>query len=310
MSLDGPRPGAVSGETVSDTAAFCRVVEAGSFTAAAEALGLSKGAVSKYVSRLEARLGVRLMNRTTRRLTLTEAGEAFYRRAARALEELGAAEQEVTDQADRPRGHLRVSVPTFYGAEILSRRLGAFHHRYPDISLELVMENRFVDLVEERFDVAVRMSAPRDSSLVMRKLAEIPVVICASPDYIARCGRPERPEDLREHECLIYTVAPRPHEWVMASRRGPRYTVAVDGSIRTNDDHTIRQAAKDGCGILRMPRLFVQDALDAGELIQLWPDGTSPGVTLALVYPSRHELPAKVRAFVEFMAEACSLTPP
>lgn len=290
-------------EPQSDTAVFVRVVEEGSFTAAAEALELSKGAVSKYVSRLEARLGARLLNRTTRRLTLTEAGEVLYRRASRALAELSDAEQEVSEHAGRPRGQLRVSAPAFYGAEILSRHLSEFHRRYPDISLELSLENRLVDLVEERFDVAVRMSAPKDSSLVMRKLADIPVVMCASPDYLRRHGKPQVPEDLRNHECLIYTLSPRPHEWIFFSKAGQRFAVTVRGSFRFNDDHAQRQAALDGLGILRMPKLFLDDAIERGELVQLFPDEASPNVTLAVVYPSRHELPTKVRVFVDYLAE-------
>lgn len=287
---------------VSDTAVFVRVVEAGSFTAAAAALELSKGAVSKYVSRLESRLGARLLNRTTRRLTLTEAGHAFYGRASAALAELGAAEQEVGEHAGSPHGHLRVSAPTHYGAEVLSRHLCDFRRRYPAISLELALENRLVDLVNERFDVAVRMSAPRDSSLVMRRIADIPVICCASPAYLERHGRPAAPEDLREHECLIYTMVPRPHQWTFEDADNRSYAVPVHGSLATNDDRTLRRAARDGVGIVRMPKLFLERAIERNELVQLWPDATFPVVTLAAVYPSRRELPSKVRVFVDFVA--------
>lgn len=291
-------------EPVSDVAVFCRVVEAGSFTAAADALGLSKGAVSKYVRRLESHLGVRLLNRTTRRQTLTEAGEAYYRRAIAALAELDEAGREAADRSAQPGGLLRVSAPTFFGAEILARHLGAFHHRYPRIRLDLVLGNRFVDLVEERFDVAVRMSAPRDSSLVMRRLAEIPLVICAAPAYLRRHGHPQAPEELRDHECLIYTGSARPFEWLFPTAGGQRVNVPVNGAIHTNDDHTLRQTALDGCGIVRMPRMFLADALERGDLVQLWPERQTPMVTLAAVYPSRRQLPAKVRAFVDFLV-AC-----
>lgn len=289
--------------SVDDMVVFCRVVEAGSFTAAAERLSLSKGAVSKAVSRLEAGLGARLLHRTTRRQTLTEAGEAFHARASRAIEELEEAAREVGEHADRPRGHLRISAPTFFGAEILSRHIGDFRRRYPEITLEVVHSNRFVDLVSERFDTAVRISAPVDSSLVMRKLAEVPMVFCASPAYLDRYGRPEAPEDLREHDCLVYTGSAKPHEWMAFGGDGQPITVAVDGGLHTNDDHTLRQAAIDGCGIVRMPRLFLRDAIDSGELIQIWPDDAARAVTLAVVYPSRRELPAKVRALVDFLVE-------
>lgn len=290
-----------------DIVVFCRVVGAGSFTAAAERLGLSKGAVSKAVSRLEANLGVRLLHRTTRRQTLTEAGESFYGRAARVIEELEEAAREVGEHADRPRGHLRISAPTFFGAEILSRHIGDFRRRYPEITLEVVHSNRFVDLVEERFDAAVRISAPVDSSLVMRKLAEVPMVFCAAPGYLERRGCPERPEELRGHDCLIYTGSAKPHEWIVFGDGGKRLAVAVDGGLHTDDDHTLRQAAIDGCGIVRMPELFLHDAIARGELIQIWPDDTAPPVTLAVVYPSRQELPKKVRAFVDFMVEVAGV---
>lgn len=289
--------------SVDDMVVFCRVVEAGSFTAAGERLSLSKGAVSKAVSRLEASLGVRLLNRTTRRQTLTEAGAAFHARAAQAIDELEEAAREVSEHADRPRGHLRISAPTFFGAEILSRHLGDFRRRYPEITLEVVHSNRFVDLVVERFDAAVRISAPVDSSLVMRKLVEIPMVFCAAPAYLERHGRPETPADLHRHDCLVYTGSAKPREWMAFDGDGQRITVAVDGGLHTNDDHTLRQATIDGCGIVRMPRLFLLKAIESGELIQIWPDAAAPEVTLAVVYPSRRELPAKVRAFVDFLVE-------
>lgn len=265
-----------------------------------------RDAARKYVSRLEERLGARLLHRTTRRLSLTEAGETYYRRAARALAELAEADQEASDHAGRPRGHLRVSAPSFFGATVLAHRLGAFHRRYPDITMDLVLSNRLVDLVAERFDCAVRIAAPRDSSLVQRRLAAIPVVTCAAPAYLERHGRPETPGALREHACLIYTLDTESRTWTYFRDDGSEYPVAVDGPLHINDDHTLRRAALDGLGVLRMPRLFLQDALDRGDLVQLWPDHTGPSVTLAVVYPSRHELPAKVRAFIDFMVTICA----
>ncbi|MBL39545.1 MAG: LysR family transcriptional regulator [Xanthomonadales bacterium] len=282
---------------------FCRVVEAGSFTAAGDALSLSKGAVSKAVSRLESALGIRLLHRTTRRQTLTEAGAAFHARAAQAIEALEEAARDVSEHADRPRGHLRISAPTFFGAEILSRHVGEFRRRFPEIMLEVVHSNRFVDLVAERFDAAIRISAPVDSTLVMRRLAEVPMVFCAAPAYLQRHGRPGSPAQLGDHECIIYTGSAKPREWTALDADGQPLTVAVNGGLHTNDDHTLRQAAIDGCGIVRMPRLFLRDAIAAGELEQIWPDNAAPTVTLAVVYPSRRELPGKVRAFVDFLVE-------
>lgn len=289
--------------SIDDIQVFCQVVDTGSFTAAGEALGRSKGAVSKAVSRLEADLGVRLLHRTTRRQTLTDAGERFQARAAPVLEELAGAMREAREQADRPSGHLRVSAPAFFGSEILSRLVGGFRERYPDITLELRCSNRFVDLVAERFDAAIRIAAPEDSSLVMRKLADIPMVFCASPDYLDRHGRPDAPADLSQHHCLIYTGSARPREWLALDAEGQTHRIAVNGPIHTNDDATLRQAAIDGIGICRMPKLFLGDALDDGRLVQIWPDGRAPAVTLAVVYPSRRELPAKVRAWIDFLVD-------
>ncbi|MDX1625671.1 MAG: LysR family transcriptional regulator [Wenzhouxiangellaceae bacterium] len=291
------------GAPVGEVQAFRSVVEHGSFTAAAESLELSKSAVSKYVSRLERRLGVRLLNRTTRRQTLTEAGEAYFRRVSRALDELARADREVAEQADRPRGRLRVSAPTFFGGELLAPRIAGFLERCPDVTLEIVHSNRFVDLVEERFDVAIRIAAPRDSALVIRPLAEIPLVLCAAPGYLERFGRPRRPDDLADHRCLLYSLAERPDIWTLPDSDGTPTRVAVRGGLRTDSDHVLRRAAIDGAGIARLPRLFVADALAGGRLEALWPDRPAVSVTLAAVFPSREDLPAKTRAFVDYLVE-------
>lgn len=289
--------------SIDDVQVFCQVVETGSFTAAGEALDRSKGAVSKAVSRLEASLSVRLLHRTTRRQTLTDAGERFYARATPVLEELFDATREVREQADRPSGVLRVSAPAFFGSEILSKLVGQFHERYPDITLELRCSNRFVDLVAERFDAAIRISAPEDSSLVMRKLADIPMVFCAAPSYLERNGKPETPADLSQHQCLIYTGSARPREWLVLDSDSEPHTVAVNGPIHTNDDATLRQAAIEGLGIVRMPKLFLRDALADGRLVQIWPEDAAPAATLGVVYPSRRELPAKVRVWIDSLVE-------
>lgn len=290
-------------QTLSDTAVFVRVVQEGSFTAAAASLDLSKGAVSKYVSRLESELGARLLNRTTRSLTLTEAGKDFYDRASRAIEALEEAAEDVTEQAGVPRGHLRVAAAPFYASEILAPRLHEFHSRFPEVTVELLLDNRLIDLVADRVDVAIRMSAPEDSSLVMKKIDEIPVVECAAPEYIERHGRPGTPRELSEHACLIYTMSPRPHQWPFVGDDGGQYTVTVRGPFELNDDHAMRQLAFDGLGVIRMPKLFLQDALDQGRLIQLWPDHVSTRVTFAALYPSRTGMPAKARAFIDFVFE-------
>src|SRR5690606_34434544 len=184
---------------MNDVATFIRVVESGSFTAAADALEVSKAAVSKAVGRLEARLGARLLHRTTRRLTLTEAGEALYHGARRALSDLDAAEADVQALTGRPRGRLRVTVPVLVATEFLAPRLPEFERLYPEIVLDLDLDNRFIDLVSERFDLAIRLTTLSDSTLVARRLAEVRVVTCATPDYLDRHGTPETPAALRDH---------------------------------------------------------------------------------------------------------------
>lgn len=289
--------------SIDDIQVFSRVVQCGSFTAAGDSLTISKGAVSKAVTRLESDLGIRLLHRTTRRLSLTDAGERFHARTKPVLEALTEAIREAREQGSRPRGHLRVSAPAFFGAGILSHLVGVFHQRYPEITLELRYTNRFVDLVAERFDAAIRIAAPTDSSLVMRSLGTIPMVFCASPSYLEQHGRPAQALQLSAHQCLIYTGSPRPYEWPVGGLQGNAHRVAVNGPLISNDDETLRQAAMDGVGIVRMPKLFLEDAISDGRLIQLWPDNCAPSVTLAVVFPSGRELPAKVRAWIDFLVD-------
>jgi DNA-binding transcriptional LysR family regulator len=295
---------------LSDVAVFLRVVEAGSFTAAADSLEVSKAAVSKYISRLEAALGSRLLQRTTRRLTLTEAGSAYYARAAAALGELDAANEALAALSGEPRGHLRVSAPGYLGALHLAPLLGGFLKTHPAITLDLDLSNRLVDLVQERFDVALRISAHADSSLVARAIAPCPTVICATPEYLVRRGTPRHPADLAEHECLIYGLMRTPHEWRMRKRgrskgsgKGRWVVVPVKGALRCNDDIALKQWLLEGLGIRQFPRFFVENELKRGEVVELLPGWESPPLTISAVFATRQHLAPKVRAFVDFVAE-------
>jgi DNA-binding transcriptional LysR family regulator len=293
----------VAVEVLREISVFVRVVERGSFTAAADQLELSKAAVSKYVSRLERKLGARLLNRTTRRLTLTEAGEALYRRADAALAELAAAQAEVFELTGEPRGRLRVTAPVHLGETILAPVFGAFCRRYPQIMLDLDLDNRIVDLVKGRFDLGVRVTSPPSSSLVARRLAEVRSVTCASPDYLARRGRPQTPAALREHDCLSYSLDRTPSEWHFRKRQGRWLDVRVGGRFRCNNDSALIQAALDGLGVLHCPDLFIAGELRAGRLVPLLQDYDTPVLSLAVVFPTRENLAPKVRVFVNFMAE-------
>lgn len=293
--------------SISDMAAFVAVVEQGSFTAAAETLELSKAAVSKYVGRLEARLGARLLNRTTRRLTLTEAGQALFEKASAAMADLAAAEEEVLQLTGAPRGRLRVTAPSHFGEVFLLPLLPEFRSRYPDVELDLDLDNRIVDLVQEGFDVAVRITQLGPSSLVARKLADIRVVTAASPEYLARHGTPQVPMDLREHECLLYGLDRTPGEWRYRRGLDRLISVRVSGGIRCNSDGAIKRAALDGLGILRFPELFVEKELREGKLVALLRDYEMQQISLSAVFPARQNLPPKVRVFVDFLAErVCS----
>lgn len=290
-------------DPINDIAVFVRVAELGSFTRAADALELSKAAVSKSISRLEKRLGARLLNRSTRRLTLTEAGATFFRRGAAALAELNNAEEEITQLSQTPRGLLRVTAPTYLGVVTLAPLLREFRMRYPEVSLDLNLNDQLVDLVQERFDLAVRISTMADSSLVSRRLAPCPVRIVASPAYIKLHGLPKVAADLRNHQCLMYSVSRTPNEWRLRAPNRRWVNVRVNGPIRCNNDFVLKQAAIDGLGITFFPAFFVERDIADGLLVPILKDWDGPALFIQAIYASRHHLPPKVRAFVDFLVE-------
>ena len=291
-------------ENLSDIAVFVDVVQTGSFTAAAERLEISKAVVSKYVTRLEQRLGARLFHRTTRRLTLTEAGEALYGRSASALAELENAERDVAQLAGAPRGRLRVSAPTYFGTVTIAPLLKPFLLRYPEITLDLDLDDRIVDLVRDRYDVAIRISSSVDSALVARRLATSTLVTVASPAYVRRRGRPRTPAELRQHACLGYSHARMPNEWRFRARKGPWVAVTVESALYCNNDFVLKQAALDGLGVGVFPRFFIARELAERSLVEALPDYDMPALSVSAVYASRRHVPPKVRAFIDFTAEA------
>jgi len=291
-------------DTLPGIAVFAEVVQAGSFTAAAERLEISKAVVSKHVTRLEQRLGARLFHRTTRRLTLTEAGEALYRRSAPALAELEDVQNDVAQLAGAPRGRLRISAPTYFGTVTLAPLLKPFLSRYPDVMIDLELDDRIVDLVKDRFDVAIRIASSLDASLVARRLASASLVTVASPAYFRRRGPPRVPADVHEHACLGYTRTREPNEWRFRARKGPWIAVTIDAAMYCNSDFVLKQAALDGLGIALFPRFFVARELDEGTLLEALPGYDMPALSVNAVYASRRHVPPKVRAFVEFLAEA------
>jgi DNA-binding transcriptional LysR family regulator len=280
---------------------FSTVVDAGSFVKAAESLGLSKAAVSRYVGELEARLGVRLLQRTTRRLSLTEAGQVFYARSKDLLAGVDEAEAEITSRSGTASGLLRISAPVTFGILHLAPLWGVFRAQYPDVALDLTLADRVVDLVEEGYDMAIRIAGLPSSTLVSRRLASTRAVLCASPEYLAVHGTPQHPSDLAQHAVIAYTYWAAKDEWHFDGPEGP-VSVSTRPCIHTNNGDTCRAAALAHQGIILQPSFLVGEDLAAGRLVELLPTYQSLEMGIYAVYPSRKHVPPKVRALVDFLA--------
>jgi len=280
---------------------FLRVAARGSFAAAAEDLGLSRAMVSKHVQALEARLGSRLLHRTTRRLSLTEAGRAYFERAGSLVEALREAEDTVGALQSGPRGLLRVNAPVSFGIRHLGCAMHDFMAAYPEVSVEMVLEDRQVDLVQEGYDLAVRIARLTDSSLIARKLAPARMVVVAAPAYLAGRGTPTLLSDLSEHECLGYSYAANSGEWRFDGPDGPA-SVRVSGRLRANNGDLLHAACLDGQGIALAPSFIAGPDVAAGRLVRLLPAYRPPTLGVYAVYPHARHLAAKVRAFVDFLA--------
>lgn len=288
--------------TIAEIPVFVAVVEAGSFTTAAKKLGVTKSAVSRRVSDLEETLGARLLHRTTRRLSLTEAGERYLEHARRALLEAQAAEDAASQLQRVPRGRLRINAPMSFGRLHIAPAIPAFLRRYPDIEIELTMDDRVVDLVEGGFDLAIRSGLLPDSSLVARKVAVSRTVLCASPKYLDRRSAPVSPEQLLKHNCILYTYFRDANEWTFM-RDNRRQSVRVSGNYQANNGEALHEAVLQGIGIGRSPTFIAGPDLATGRLVPVLPDYTMPSQDIYVVWPERRHLPAKVRAFVDFLRE-------
>ena len=290
-------------ERLDAMAVYARVVEAESFSGAARALGLSKSAVSKQISRLEDRLGLRLLNRTTRRLSLTEAGAAFYQGCQRVVAEAEAAEAAVTELASAPRGRLRVNAPMSFGVRHISPALPEFLRRYPELAIDLTLNDRVVDLVEEGFDVGIRIAPLADSGLVVRRLASSRLVLSAAPAYLDARGAPRDIDELEGHTCLIYSYQATGEAWRMSGPEGER-RLKVSGPLKVNNGDAILAAALGGLGVALLPGFICGDDLRAGRLVRVLPDwAMASGGAISAVYPAARHLSPKVRVFVDFLVE-------
>lgn len=294
---------------LNDVAVFVQVVESGSFTAAAERLGISKSVVSKQVSRLEERLGARLLNRTTRRLSLTEVGSVFYERSRDGLATIADAELEVSRLQSRPSGTLRLNTPMTFGLMHIAPALPEFMQAYPDVSVDVNLDDRKVDVIEEGFDLSVRISELPDSSLVAKRLATCRHVVVAAPAYLAEHGMPDRPEDLVRHDVISYRYQESALSWQFRASDGRSVSVPVSGRLRMNNSLALREAMLAGVGIARTPTFVAGEDIRHGRLVPLLTDYESLQVSIFLVYPQRRHLSPKVRAFIEFMSSRLSEPP-
>lgn len=281
---------------------FVAVVEAESFTRAAAKLGLTKSAVSRRVSDLEEELGVQLLHRTTRSLSLTEAGERYLEHARTALSEALAAEDAATELQRVPSGRLRINTPMSFGRLHVAPAIPDFLERYPDIHVDMTMEDRVVDLIEGRYDLAIRVGTLPDSSLVARKLAPSSTVLCASPEYVKKHGEPHTPEELLDHNCLLYAYFSEANEWTFV-RDTERTSIRVSGSYQVNNSEALRDAVMQGSGVSRIPTFIVGPDIAKGDLVRLLDDYVMPSQDIYAVWPERRHLPTKVRVFIDYLTE-------
>lgn len=287
---------------VNAMALFAHVVEAQGFSAAAERLGLSKSAVSKSVSDLEAHLGVRLLHRTTRRLKLTDAGLALHARASKILAEAAEAEAELGRLDGRPRGRLRVNAPTALGRHFVLPVVTSLLERYPDIEVDLTLQDDVIDLVATGTDVAVRVGRLADQALVARRLAPVRAFVVASTDYVAKHGMPETPEELATHPFILYTLLPRPDQLVL-EREGERATLTIHGRLRMNNGEAILDAVLAGQGFCVIPDFYGVEAFVEGKLAVVLPDWHLPATFAHVVYSRPGPVTPLVRLFVDALAE-------
>lgn len=281
---------------------FCAVVDKGSFVGAVDALEMSKAAVSRHVNALEERLGVRLLQRTTRRLSLTEEGRVFYQQAREVLALMGEAESAVSSGNHEPAGVLRVNAPVSFGVLHLAPLWTAFLEQNPKIELDISLNDRQVDLVEEGYDVAVRIARLESSSLVGRRFASTRMRLCAAPSYIKSHAPVEVPQDLAEHRVIAYSNFSSGNEWSFTGPDG-EHKVNTRSVIRCNNGDTCRSIALTAGGILLQPSFMVSEDLRRGDLVELLPEYRSVELGIYAVYPTRKHLASKVRAFINFLVE-------
>lgn len=279
---------------------FSAVAKNSSFSDAAKKLSISKAMASKHVQNLESSLGVRLFNRTTRKLNLTEVGNAYYEKVNNILAEIDETELAISQLNSEPKGKLKIMAQPSFGAFHLSRALSVYLKKYPDVTTEIELSNRIPDLVEDGIDIALYVGELDDSSFVARKIATARRVVCASPYYLKQNGTPQNPDDLQKHNCMIYAPRTQENEWVFI-RDNEKLKVSISGDIKCNDGDALRIAAIQGCGIAQLPTYMVGLDIQAGRLNALLEDYEPERLPVYAIYNHRKYLSAKIQTFIEFM---------
>lgn len=283
--------------------AFIKVAETQSFSEAARRLRSSKSLVSRHVAALEGMLGVRLFHRTTRSLTLTDEGRAYQLQVARILGEIDEANMAVSQTRAMPRGRLRVSAPMSFGILHLAPAIPRFLARYPEVELDLNLNDRYVDLIDEGLDLSIRVGRLAESSMVAKKLATLRMILCASPAYLQQHGTPQTPQDLKSHQCLCYSSNSLVPEWRLMQKDGTPWSVEIKGHLHANNGDVLRSAALEGAGIAFLPSFIVGSDLQASTLVSILADYVPSDSAIYAVYPTSRHLSPKVRAFIDFLAE-------
>ena len=286
--------------------AFTFTVKTGSFTAAAEQLGLSKSYISKQVSQLESDLGTRLLYRTTRKLSLSHDGEQFYQHCKLIMEEADKAKAEVMDSHDLPRGLIKLTIPQSFVLSEAGSVLIKFQNEYPDIKLEIITSGSNVDLIDESIDLALRIGELEDSTMMCRKLTDCEFQVVASPKYIEQHGIPSQPKELTQHNCLIYSASQLSQQWPFRSPSGETITVNAQGSLSCNDGQYILNGALNGLGICFGPSIMFKHHIDKNELCLLLEDSYLPAVSISAIYPLNRNLTRRVRLLIDFLAQELS----
>ena len=289
---------------------FVTVVSRGNFTRAADVLETSPANVTRYVNELEAHLGTRLLNRTSRRLSLTEGGETLYARCKSILDDVAETEGLVSSASVEPRGRLRINAPVSFGILHLAPLWPDFMRKYPKVELDVTLIDRVVDIVDEGYDLAIRISRAGSTNNAARKLATSRNILCASPTYLARCGHPATPADLIGHRCIGYSYAATGDEWQLIDGESEVHTVKVNCHMHSNNGDTARAAALAGQGVIWQPTFLLGNDLRAGKLIQVLPEYRLPDIDILALYPSRRHLSAKIRAMIDFLVDAFDDVPP